>query len=259
MSPAELPDLKKFESRPVRELITDPARLQRMLQSLWERRNLLSAQFEGDPNPYNTALLDVDADRGFLLLDELAPRKGHDAVRVGTRLRVMGVLGGVPTRFHVEVQDILVQGGIAFYRAPMPKQLEYQQRRAFFRAYVPRSLELRVLIVKDDQTELSGRLLDLSLGGFGMLLPQNAPVDSLEVVAVRSLALPERQTIACRAEIRYTQQEYGQKLIRVGARFVELEGVAERTLLRAILHLEREQIRKKPPPGTPSARPPRLS
>ncbi len=237
---------RRFESRPSRELITDPVRVHRMLQNLWERRVLLSAKPEGDENWYNTALLDVNPGAGVLVLDELAPDIGHRRMSVGTRLRVTGVLGGVPARFFVEVFDVSAQDGIALYRAAIPTQIEYLQRRAYFRAYVPRSMELRVHMTMEDGLEIVGRLLDVSLGGFGVQLAQDCPLAPLDSVTVRSLGLPEGQSIGCRAEIRYTQQEHGQKLVRAGARFLDLDKPVERTLLKGIYCLEREQIRKRP-------------
>jgi flagellar brake protein len=129
----------------------------------------------------------------------------------------------------------------------MPQQLEYLQRRAFFRAYVPRSMELRVQMVMEERFEVTGRLLDVSLGGFGMQFAQDCTLAPLDIVTVRALQLPEGRTIGCTAEVRYTQPVYGQKLIRAGARFFGLDKPVERTLLRAIYCLEREQIRKRPP------------
>lgn len=247
MSPAEPADFGRFESRPNRELITDPTRVHRMLQSLWERRVLLSAKPEGDEDWYSTAILDVSRSAGIFVLDELAPDRGHQRVAIGTRLRVMGVLGGVPTRFTAEVVEVAMQDDIAFYRVALPQEVEYLQRRAFFRAYVPRSLELRVqMVLEQEGLQVTGRLLDVSLGGFGVQLDQDGPLSPLDVVDVRTLDLPEGQAIRCTAEIRYMQQEPGHKPIRAGARFIDLDKAVERTLLRAIYSLEREQIRKRP-------------
>lgn len=246
MNTAEPSDFRNSGGRPGLELITDPARVQHMLQGLLEGRCLLSARLDEGETWYNTTLLDVDPAAGVVLLDELSPRRGHQQVRVGLELRVLGVLNGVPTRFTARVLDVAVQDGIAFYRVALPSRIEYQQRRAFFRAYVPRSLELKVRLLTSDQIPLTARLVDLSLGGLGMFLPQNSPLFPLDVVTIERLDLPEGQSVSCTAEIRYTQPEYGQKLIRAGGRFIGLEGQDARTLLRAILSLEREQIRKRP-------------
>ena len=247
MSAAEPADFSRFESRPNRELITDPVRVHRMLQNLWERRVLLSAKPEGDGDWYSTAILDVNRSAGIFVLDELAPDSGHRRVAVGTPLRVMGVLGGVPTRFTAEVVDVAMQDDIAFYRVALPHEVEYLQRRAFFRAYVPRSLELQArMALEEEGLEVTGRLLDVSLGGFGVQLAPDCPLSPLDVVAVRQLDLPEVQAIHCTAEIRYMQPEPGHKSIRAGARFIDLDKKVERTLLRAIYCLEREQIRKRP-------------
>jgi c-di-GMP-binding flagellar brake protein YcgR len=81
----------------------------------------------------------------------------------------------------------------------------------------------------------------------GCSLPRTSPLAPLDVVSSPGTGSARRAEIRCSAEIRYTQQEYGQKLIRAGARFIDLDKGIERTLLRAIYCLEREQIRKRPP------------
>ena len=246
MSSGEPSSVKRRESKSGREFISDPVRLHRILQNLSERRVLLSAKPAGDENWYNTALIGVNPGAGVLVLDELAPDAGHRRVAPGTRLRMMGVLGGVPVRFSVEVSDIGMHNGIALYRAAIPKQIEYLQNRADFRAYVPRSMELRVDMVMEDGTEITGRVLDVSLGGFGVQLAPDCPLAPLDVVTVRSLGLPGGQSIRCRAEICHAQLEHGMKFVAAGARFIDVDKPVERLLLKGVYCLEREQIRKRP-------------
>ena len=233
-------------SRQRSEEVTDPRRVLRMLQDLHENRALLSARFEGEETWYNTTLLRVEGDNRRVYLDELSPDDGHIRVQPGVSLNVLGVLGGVPTRFTLRIAEVGTQDGIAFYQATLPSILEYQQRRAYFRAYVGRGLHLNVHLVDPEQTRLSGRLFDLSLGGFAALLPPDSPLAPLDSVLVESLELPEAEPVSCVADVRYVQQEYTQPLVRVGFQFIELASRVEQSLLRAILHLEREQIRRRP-------------
>jgi c-di-GMP-binding flagellar brake protein YcgR len=233
-------------SRQRSEEVTDPRRVLRMLQDLRENRALLSAQFEGEETWYNTALLRVEGDNRTIYLDELSPDDGHRKVQPGVSLRLLGVLGGVPTRFTARVAEIGSQNEIAFYQARLPSSLEYQQRRTYFRAYVGRGLHLSVHLVDPEEVRMSGRLFDLSLGGFAALLPPDSPLAPLDSVLVESLELPEAEPVSCVAEVRYVQQEYTQPLIRVGFRFIDPASRVEQSLLRAILFLEREQIRRRP-------------
>jgi hypothetical protein len=104
----------------------------------------------------NTALLKVDPEIGAIYLDELSPKKGHEAIHTGSTLRLVGVFNGVPTHFTTLVLGIGVQKGIAFYRATLPEGLDYQQRRVSYRAYVGRGLNLSVRLVAEDGRETVG-------------------------------------------------------------------------------------------------------
>ncbi len=227
------------------EQVTDRQRLLGLLEALRTEHALLSARREGEETWYNTTLLKVDSSSGAIYLDELCPQEGHQRLQVGDILHLVGVLQGVPTHFRTPITDTGVQNGIAFYRAALPDHLDYQQRRAFFRAYVSRGLNLTVHLRTEDDVAVSGRLLDISLGGFGALLPENSTVHALDVLVVESLELPGAESIQCNTQIRYVQQEPAKKLIRVGALLTELHPPGERMLLRAIMTLEREQIRKQ--------------
>jgi len=227
------------------ETVTEPRRLTALLQGLRANRTLLSARIGEQAVWHNTALLKLDPDTGDLFLDELSPREGHDQLRVGSVLHVMGVLSGVPTHFSTRILGVGEQRGIAYYRASLPESMNYQQRRATFRAYVGRGLKLMVRLVGEEAGEVSGRLLDLSLGGFGAVLPEDSAMYPLDVVAVASLELPEQDPVSCTAEIRYLQEEYSTPMVRAGFRFMDLNSQTERALLRAILLLEREQIRRQ--------------
>lgn len=65
------------------------------------------------------------------------------------------------------------------------------------------------------------------------------------MVTVEAMQLPEQEPISCSAEVRYLQEEYSEPMLRAGFRFLDLHAQAERTFLRAILLLEREQIRRQ--------------
>lgn len=240
------PSLKaRVDDRTRSETVTEPRRLVALLKGLKANRTLLSARVDDQTTWYNTALLKLDADTGDIFLDELSPQEGHDRLQAGSALHLTGVLNGVPTDFSTRILGVGEQRGIAFYRAALPVSMNYQQRRATFRAYVGRGLKLTVRLVTQEAGVVSGRLLDLSLGGFGAVLPEDSAVYPLDVVTVEVLELPEQDPISCTAEVRYLQEEYSEPILRAGFRFMDLHAQAERALLRAILLLEREQIRRQ--------------
>lgn len=227
------------------ERVTDRQRLIGLLEGMRAGRVLLSARVDDREATFNTALLKLDPEIGAIYLDELSPKKGHDAIHTGSTLRLVGVFNGVPTHFTTLVLGIGVQKGIAFYRATLPERLDYQQRRVSYRAYVGRGLNLSVRLVADDGPQLSGRLLDISQGGFAVHLPRGSPVQVLDMFRIEALELPGQEPISCTAQIRYTLQEPVEHVLRAGARFADMHPRDRRALVRAILAIEREQIRRR--------------
>ena len=226
------------------ERVTDRQRLVGLLEGMRASRVLLSARVDEREATYNTALLKLDPGIGAIYLDELSPKKGHEAIRTGSTLRLVGVFNGVPTHFTTLVLGIGIKKGIAFYRAAFPEGLDYQQRRVSYRAYVGRALNLLVNLVAEDGREMTGRLLDISQGGLGVHLPRGSSVRVLDMFRIEALELPGQDPISCTAQIRYTLQEPVEHVLRAGARFVDMHPRDRRALVRAILAIEREQIRR---------------
>jgi len=225
------------------EKITHRRRILGVLDGLLGAHALLSARIGDQRGYFNTTILKVDPVKQLVFLDELAPVEGHEKIAVGQTLNLYGLYNHVPAHFAIEVMHVGEHNGIAFYAGPLPKHINYQQKRAHFRAYVALGKELTVRLRQEDGNILSGRLQDISLGGFGALLPGDSHLDDLEIVEIEALELPEGQSIACTAEIRHTHLTQGR--VHVGVRFTQLPPQSERELLQAILELEREQIRKQ--------------
>ncbi len=230
------------------EQVTEPARLLGLLKNLQSKRTLLSVRIDDQSQYYTTALLKVDPQRELMYIDELVPRSGHERLQIGSKLHIVGLLDGVPTGFTTRVVSTDQQKGIAFYRVELPEKIDYQQKREFFRVYIGLGLTLRVRLTRDeDSAILSGRLLDISLGGFGALLPYNDKLKELDFVTVNALDLPDKQVISCKAQIRHIKPSpmRTDHSLHIGAHFNPLASRAEQTLFQAILTLQRAQIRKQ--------------
>jgi len=227
------------------ELVTDPVRVAGLLQNLRAARSLLSVRISSGGAWFNSAIVKVDPEAGVVCLDELTPEEGHLRVGPGTHLRVVGLLQGVPVQFDLVVQKVGSAEGIAFYLAPLPELVDYQQRRSLFRAHVPRQKTLRARLRNEQGQTLTVQLLDVSLGGFGAIMPSFPPLLPLEKIEVESLELPGGEVISGSAEVRYIQDDHDPRRVRAGALFVNLHPQMQRVLLRAILSLEREQIRRQ--------------
>lgn len=226
------------------EEVTDRRRIVGLLQGLRTSRSLLSARITGVSDWCNTAVIKADGDTGYVYLDELTPPEAHRLVRPGTQMRIVGVLNGVPLHFSVQIDDKGVYNDIAYYRAPLPDVVDYQQRRALFRAAVPRQFNLKVDAMTQDNLPVSGRLVDVSLGGFGAVIPTFPELKPLDSMTITRLELPDQQVITGNAQVRYVNDDASENFIRIGALFIDLQPQCQRTLHRSILALEREHLRK---------------
>ena len=227
------------------ERVTDHVRVISLLQSLRAARALLSVRLNDSERWFNSSVVKVDTGLDVICLDELTPEEGHHRVTAGTRMHVVGIIQGVPLRFDLVVQTVGSADNIAFYAAPIPEVVDYQQRRALFRAHIPRHQTLQLKLRNEQGQLFSARLLDLSLGGFGALAPSFPPLLPLESIEVEHLDLPGGESISATGQVRYIQDDQDPRRVRIGILFVGLKPQMQRLLLRSILTLEREQIRKQ--------------
>lgn len=228
----------------LQQKLTDPVRIRSVLEDLRGKRTLLSARPQHAEDYFNTALFGFEPQSGDLYLDELSPPDGHRLLAVGDTLHIYGVHKGLPIHFACTVDHIGEQEGIACYRAPLPKAMEYQQERDHFRAHLGMAMELSVRLRLQDGERISGHLQDISLGGLAALLPAHSPVSQGDPVIVEYLQLPGEAPVTCTAQIRHVHPSQGR--LHAGLHFINLTPRVERGLMRAILRLERERIRRQP-------------
>lgn len=233
-------------SRPGVEHITQRERLVSLLENLRLERSLLSVQIDQRPVRYNSAVLKVDAVNGALLLDELTPADGHQRIQVGSKLRVIGSCRGVPVTFRTHVEAKRELKNVGFYQVALPDAVDYRQRRAYFRAHAPRVLQLQVVLQSETGDFIGqGRILNLSLGGFGALFAENIAIQALDRVLIEPLQLPEDTELTGTAQIRWLQLLRAEKQVRIGVRLDRLVPEQERLLRHTLIALQREEIRRQ--------------
>jgi len=162
MDPTPTPS-KPFEYQSEGEQVTDPVQIAALLKKVKDSRTVLQVTLPGRTTEYNSALLDVNLEQGYLLLDELTPTEGHHLLSNGGQFTVGIRLRGVDMRFTSQVQEVSGQAGIAFYRANLPHSLYYCQRRSFYRVRIGLGLMIPFTIRRGDDKPLQGRLDDISL------------------------------------------------------------------------------------------------
>src|SRR3569832_2605193 len=107
-----------------------------LLRRLHQGRCLLAVILTDDKQFYISALLEVNAEHEFIVLDELKPDHGHTILLAQQSIRVRAQLKGVSVAFTAALVAAGRRGGIAYYRFALPSALHDGHSRAHYRPRV---------------------------------------------------------------------------------------------------------------------------
>lgn len=239
------PPAKPFDYRSEGEQVTDPIQIAALLKKVKDTRTLMQVTIAGQSAEYNSALLQIDAEHGFLLLDELTPPEGHHRLSEVRRLTASIRLRGVDLRFTTRLQQVGGQAGIAFYRVDFPLQLHYRQRRAYYRVKLGLGLMVPFSITHSAAKAVEGQIDDISVGGIGAQINQQLTFNRGDLLPGCTLLLPTGEKIDCEVEVRYISHDEQHRKTHLGARFVNMDRARQNTLKRFTAEAERELLRRK--------------
>lgn len=217
-----------------------------LLRRLHQGRCLLAVTLADDKQTYNSALLEVNAERDFIVLDELKPAKGHAALLAQRSCRVRAELKGVTVAFTAALIEAGNRDGIAYYRFVFPKSLHYDQRRAHYRPRVGHANRTAVALELPTGEVSTGILQDLSLGGLRIKLDREIVGLPSNTILPCRLTLPDGTVFACAIEVRFLS---GAPACQLGGRFEPLAPAQRQLLQKFLRELEREELKKNPREG----------
>lgn len=221
------------------DYLTNASQIASVLKRLQEGNVLLGVNLPNDARPYISTLLAVDTAAGLLTLDQLSAADGHRRIRRGVKLAIQGQLTGVDTCFTLTVSEVSLEGGAYVYKAPLPTEILYRQRRESVRVPVRLTLNAEIRLQAQENT-LTARLADLSAGGFGAVLLSGGTPAVGEHYACTMVV--DGEAITMQVEIRFVAQELDQPC-RFGARFRQASPRDQRYIERIVMQLQREQRR----------------
>lgn len=239
--------LSQSDATAVKEIAQQPPSPEtaRLMRRLKNARAMLTVKIAGSDEAYLSALLEVNDEEGYIVLDELNSKSGHRILSRVKHIEISTRLEDRDIKFICDVTAIGEERGIAFYKVPFPVDLNHQLRRKFLRITTPKGKYLPVHLHTEAQDLVTGQLVDLSTGGFGALL--NRETSSLvhrgDFVPRCMLYLGDHDPIETEIEVRYCEDKQYSKTPRLGGKFVNMHQNDERRLQRYISHLDRLKVR----------------
>lgn len=226
-----------------------------LLRRMIEQRSMLEAPLADGGIGLLSVLLEIDEKRGHLVLDASPHAHIERRVLEAESLPFATRVDKVNVRFTTgPFEKIRFEGGPA-YRAPIPTELKYIQRREYFRLDVPTSHAAYCQLVTPAGAEhpprdIRTRVHDISGGGVSLLVPIGAE-SALEPgahFAACKLLLPESTpalvTLRVRRNFRVNRR-VGPSQTCAGCEFEDLLPNAQTIVQRYLMRLDRERIARE--------------
>lgn len=227
--------------------ITNSQQIYSILTAVQKSRTPITIKFEGSEKYYTSIILKTNLEQQHLIIDEIAPEKGHLLVMQDAAFSIRGSHNGVSLFFRPNViNGSGTENGIAFYRIALPQEMIYQQRRGSFRAPVPRALNIHATLTASSRNQsLSGRLHDISISGCrinfeGEVAPQLIRGDIFENAAI---TLPEASCISYPLTLKHSRYVRELNETTCGFEFQGIDKTGQRTVDRFVYFLQREARR----------------
>ena len=228
------------------ETINDPVKIRGLIERIQASRSLISIRIPSVSGTFNSMILEIDPGSRWIMLDELHPEEGHTQFVNQRKLSVYSEFDGVDIRFDSTLLEVGMQSKIHFYKIHLPETLKYFQRRSAYRVRVLRAAEIPVIIMVADGEYAKGALYNISAGGLGVKFTRNIPkaIASGQLIPECEIRFPDGEKFVCALEARHLMSIRNNDHALLGARFLKLNTVQQRTINRFIASLERESRRK---------------
>lgn len=225
------------------KVLTAPLEIYANLRPLLDNNIPLTLRFHERSQRYQSYLVEMNRETGWIALDELIPHDGERLLLQGEAVHVEGFYEGARI-FWTSQQDVHLGeiDGARCYWIPTPAELTYHQRRNAYRAQLKELAVTAQLGGAAVRNALEGRLLDISATGCKLSIKGNQ--GNLQTGQVYELAakLPIG-TIQTEVELRHLVVDEKLDMTMCGLRFHRLSGLTQRQIERLVYQLQRDARR----------------
>lgn len=208
------------------------------------QRSFVDVQVEGNPEHYQSMVLELDPESRTVLIDELFPGGfvGLPGQQVSLSIRQSG---GRKLTFNSVIQQQHTHQGSPLYVLAMPANIATDQRRNSYRLPLANS-PIDSCFEGPDHQPYHGRVCNVSGSGIAIEIAADSANsfhynDALEHVMFDFAGV----AIDCRMAVRSVEVETddeGERLM-IGAEFVDLSQLEKRVLEKSIMRVQRDRLK----------------
>ena len=227
------------------KILRTPTEVFAHLRPLQEYSTPLLIRFIERNQRYQSFLVELNREKGWIALDELIPSDGDRLIAAGEPFQIEGFHEGARIAWKSDgtVHPSELDGARCYW-VPLPAEITYHQRRNAFRAQ-PTGQRVDISLSGSTlKNPLEGNLLDMSATGCklsfkGDVQSRLHPGQVYDQLAIK---LPFG-TVTSAAELRHVLFDEKQNLTFCGLRFHQMSGLAQRQIERFVYQLQREARR----------------
>ncbi|MBI1394588.1 MAG: hypothetical protein GC151_01315 [Betaproteobacteria bacterium] len=216
-----------------------------ILRGAMQGSEMVSAYFSAGRESMVTALLAVDHQNGFCLVDAAKDEQQNERFVASDRITFVSRQDRVKIRWEVAGARLVQYEGHPALLIPLPDHLLKFQRREFYRVETPVIRPVKCVIPRDDGRLFEVNLFDIGLGGVGLLgFPDDFSLEAGRTLEECTITLPEAGVLSVTLQVRNICDialPDGRTNRRAGCRFVGLHPASEKMIQRYIMRLERER------------------
>ncbi|MBM7059594.1 flagellar brake protein [Pseudomonas sp. UL073] len=216
------------------------------LRQLHQHHDPLVITFHERSQRFQSYLIEINRERGYLAFDELVPNDGERFLVGGESFKVEGFHDGVRIAWecHQPVQIGEFEGHRCYWSL-LPTEVLYHQRRNAFRAPLKQAQLVSVELAGERlKAGLKGQLLDISATGCKLRFPGDVSkqLQSGQVYERFTAHLPFG-AMTTSVELRHVIYDEKLDISFAGTRFHRMSGLEQRQIERFVYQLQREARR----------------
>lgn len=227
------------------QILKTPVEIYSNLRALQESNTPLLLSFTERRQRYQTFLVDINREKGWIAIDELVPNDGERLLLAGEAFQIEGFQEGVRIAWKNEHPAHASELDDApCYWIPLPTEILYHQRRNAYRAQLMGQPISAVLSGHTIKTALQGTLLDMSATGCKLSFKGDiqARLQTGQIYERFSANLPFG-TITTEVELRHLTYDEKIDTTFCGLRFYRISGMTQRQVERFVYQMQREARR----------------